>query len=451
MRRPAKILLAGVMLALPMLPPFSGAATSQSTVGSSGAPFQQNEYNDVTGPATLDVVTPETTAGVAASATGNGLSALVDYGSMAVFSAQTLTANPAVFGAPAPTISATGAANVSADIYGLGTVVTATTGNTVEAGNTAGAGALGDSGVSGTIDQTVGAGVSILSNNDITASLYPTDTVSVGDFTASSQAIANAISLYAVAGAADVTTNQSSSAIVDAESGSLLGGAEIQHTPGTAAFSSIAIDNNLTATGTTGSSQTLDITQTAAGGHVIGGQFLNVGNGQTIQGEAVATGNNVSASNEGSDLNVTNVQTNHTDFTQAMSVVTGYEFGSGQSTAMGVGNSVMAANQGPSTELSSTQTNSSDVTAYAEFSGGNTVGLPTYDAVASSTAIGNAATAFACTDCGGVINISGSQTNSNSVTATTLVNFSGASNAQSVSATATAVGNNATFYVTRPK
>ena len=71
-----------------------------------------------------------------------------------------------------------------------------------------------------------------------------------------------------------------------------------------------------------------------------------------------------------------------------------------------------------------------------------------YDATSSATAMGNAATAFACSDCGGAINITNSQTNSGGVSAVSTLSITGAN--RSVTGVATAVGNNATFYVSKP-
>jgi hypothetical protein len=159
--------------------------------------------------------------------------------------------------------------------------------------------------------------------------------------------------------------------------------------------------------------------------------------------------NNFSASNDSGDLNVTSSQTNNS-YTQADTALGSYEFGTADALSSGVGNSLLAANYGPTTELSNNQTNNAEVSSTATFSGGNSSSdSPSYDASASSSAIGNGATAFACSNCGGVIDIGSTQTNTNTINANSLVDITGSN--RNVSATATAVGNSASFYVSKPK
>lgn len=62
--------------------------------------------------------------------------------------------------------------------------------------------------------------------------------------------------------------------------------------------------------------------------------------------------------------------------------------------------------------------------------------------------MGNAVTGFACSDCNGTLAVTNSQTNSVALSATSQIDVA-ASN-RSVTGTATAVGNNATFYVSKP-
>lgn len=411
-----------------MLPPFSGAATSQSTIS-----HVQIDSGDVFATQTLNVDDTAGPTSAVGTATGNGVTAAVVTGSLNVQLGQTMSG----------ATRAQTTLNVGTYAGGLTTMVTAATANTAEVDS------LGGGGLTGAVTQ-VANGASVSAENDFTASAaLPTDpTVGVANVTASAQAIANSVSIGVIGGSTNMSVSQSSTTSVDGESGSAppVGGATVQHTSGTASFSSIAVNNNVTATGTSGANQTLNVTQTATGDHTIAGQFLNVGSGQTVQGEAAASANNISASNESGDLNVTSNQSNAT-YTQADSVVTAYEFGSAQSTASGVGNSLMAANYGPSTELSSNQSNNAEVDSSASFTGGNTNG-GSYDAATSATAVGNAVTAFSCSDCGGVINVGSTQTNTNTISATATTELTGST--RSISSTATAVGNNATFYVSQP-
>jgi hypothetical protein len=427
------------MLLAPMLPPLSGVATSQSTVLNG-----QVELGDVTSHQVLNVVDVSGATSAVASATGNSLLVGTEVGSIDV-----QPANPAQ---PIQTMSgATRAWNqLTVDTYAGGptTMLAAATGNTLEA-DISGGGAL-----TGTFSQ-LSNGASVIGTNDFSATAAgPTDpVVMVGDVSATAQAIANSITLGNTGSLLGVTTSQTSSALVDAVNESSPGlGALLQDTTGTASFTSIAVNNNLTAVGaasdTAGSSQTINATQSTTD-QTKAGQVLNADDGQTLIGVATATANNISASNQSGDLNLTSVQTNGA-FTQGDSVVTAVAFGTAQVTGSGVGNSVMAANVGPSTELSNVQVNNGEVQGNASFTGGSSDPTQTsYDLTVSSTAFGNAATAFACSDCGGVINVGNSQTNANTIAATSLVDLNGPN--RSVTSTATAVGNNASFYVTKPK
>ncbi|MBV9510236.1 MAG: holdfast anchor protein HfaD, partial [Caulobacteraceae bacterium] len=184
--------------------------------------------------------------------------------------------------------------------------------------------------------------------------------------------------------------------------------------------------------------------QTMSGGVTQAGEYADFGNVQTAQSSASAVANNISTTNENGGLSLTDTQ-NNSAYVQAQSQVTAYDYGSAQASAYGVGNSVLAGDYGSPTTLDNTQTNSGDgVSASASFSSTGNVG---YDASASATAMGNAVTGYACSSCGGVINVANSQTNSAGVDAAS--SLSVAPN-RSVSGVATAVGNSATFYVSKP-
>jgi hypothetical protein len=97
--------------------------------------------------------------------------------------------------------------------------------------------------------------------------------------------------------------------------------------------------------------------------------------------------------------------------------------------------------------LNNTQVNTGGIEASASFTGDNG-----FDASSSATAMGNAVIGFACSQCGGVINVTNSQTTSGggveAVSSTTVTNING--NNRSTSGISTAVGNSATFYVSKP-
>ncbi len=93
--------------------------------------------------------------------------------------------------------------------------------------------------------------------------------------------------------------------------------------------------------------------------------------------------------------------------------------------------------------MNNTQTNSGGVEVIAS-SGGSSG----YDLASSATAMGNAVTGYACSACGGVMSVGNSQTNAADLSARSGISFDGA--ARSATSTATAVGNTATFYVSKP-
>ena len=74
-----------------------------------------------------------------------------------------------------------------------------------------------------------------------------------------------------------------------------------------------------------------------------------------------------------------------------------------------------------------------------------------YDLSSNATAMGNAVTGYACSSCGGVMNVTSSQSNTADVGASAGIPYGGVAGAiRSATSTATAVGNTATFYVSKP-
>ncbi len=409
-----------------MLPPLSGVAISQSVV-------QQDQVllNDSLANQTINVVTVTGPVSSVATATGNSLTAATELGSLDIESTQSMPGNvTGNVSAVSHVLIGQSAGDVSS--------LAAATGNTIE-GDSDNGGAL-----TGNLTQSAAATWTVKSETDFQAPAAQATSATIA-----SQAIANSIGLNVTNADSNVTTSQTNSAHIDAEGGSEVdggSGATLDYTAGTVAYSTAAVANNLTGTGT-GSSQTLNVTQTANGDLVQAAGFINVGEGQTVQGDATATANNVAVINDTGPLVVANNQENDTNFTHAQSVATDFQFGTGQATALGVGNSVLAGNQGPSTELDNTQVNTGGIQAQASFTGDNG-----FDATSSATAMGNAAIGYACSQCGGVISVNNSQVTSGggveADSSTTLTNTAGS--ARSATGVATAVGNSATFYVSRP-
>jgi len=420
-----------------MLAPLSsvaGTSDQGSAVGGAGpnSPSPQVNLGDVFATQTLNVVSVSDSTSAVTTATGNSLLTGTDSGSLTGSFSQT---NGKVDGS-AGQVKATTYLNVAGG-SGVTNMVTAATGNTAEADASDGAVVVT------TFNQTAN-GAPIYAENDFFG-----PNANATSLTASAQAIANSVTLGTTSALTTSTVNQYSAAAVDARNDhNVVDSAILDYTAGPVTLTSTALANNITAAGVSGSSQYIVSAQTSDGDHVKAGIIAYADDAQTLFGQTTVSTNNVSISNESGDLNVTSSQTNNS-YTQADTALGAYEFGSADAVASGVGNALLAANYGPTTELNNSQTNNAEVSASASFSGGNSlVDQPSYDASANSSAIGNGATAFACSDCGGVINIASSQTNNNTVGATSLIDITGAN--RNVSGTATAVGNSASFYVTKP-
>jgi hypothetical protein len=400
-----------MVVAIPLLPLLGGVATSQSTIVNN-----QTQSGAVTSSQTLDVdtVTDQTTA--TTTSTGNTISGAVDGDALDVQSTQVLQSD----------VTADTVLNVNTQAGQAISLSTVSTGNAAEAD------AVDGGALTGNFSQDAGSGL-IRANTQVEGA-----SGQAGDGSATAAAYANTQGLGVEAGSINATVTQSSSATVEAD-----GGADLQYSPGSTTSSSVAVSNNITATGTNASSQTLVLNQSMTGDHTQATKFVAFGNGQTIDTSATASANNISISNDGGPLDVTASQDNE-GYVRAQSEATAYEFGSSTSTASGVGNSLIAAESGRSLVLSNTQTNSGAGIDVIASSGGNTG----YDLAATATAMGNAATGYACTLCGGTMSVTNSQTNAADVGARSSINVDG--QARSVTGVATAVGNSATFYVSKP-
>lgn len=303
---------------------------------------------------------------------------------------------------------------------------TAATGNDGEASN------LGGGALTGTFVQSADA-VSVTADTQHSAGLART-----GSFSSSTQAVANSQGLAAIDGSIDVTVDQTSAALTQADAGG-----ELQYTQGAATASAVGISNNLTSVGTGFSTQNLNISQVMTGPRTQASQSFAAGNAQEINGVATATANNITIDNEGSDLTVA-VNQDNASYVRGEVQLSSYEFGAGSSLASGVGNSVVVGNFGPSLTLNNTQVNNGGgVETIATFTGHNG-----YDSYSTATAVGNGVTGYACTDCGGRMTVTNNQTNRSNIGAASGTTITGSG--RSVTGVAAASGNTATFYVSSP-
>lgn len=315
--------------------------------------------------------------------------------------------------------------NVATRSGDVTSISTAATGNSAESN-------VEDTGLSGS---------SVQSANGVTVqafSRYAGPNASTGALSVSTQAVINSQGIGLTNATGDFTVSQDSDSNAFADNGVTL-----NYTDGVAVSSALATVNNVTATGLGFSNQTLDVTQVSTGTDASATSFTFAGNAQDITSQATATGNNLSSTNEGGVYNVTANQSNSSAI-YAESYLSSFQFGGATSNGYGVGNSVMAGQFGPEIVLDNTQVNTGGVSVLSTFVGDNG-----YDAYSSATAIGNAVTGFACSDCvPGRMSVNNSQTNSANIGATGSLSVTGAN--RQVNSVSSATGNTATFYVNRP-
>jgi hypothetical protein len=412
MARRAPILTAGTLITILTCAQPAAAISPQST-----ATNNQAQLANIVVDQSLNVVDVSDSTTLTAVATGNTFTGSSIVSNLDVQTTQSMTGSA----------SATGRVNVGSNSGASTVLSTNTTGNDSESN------VLGGAALTGTSTQTVGA-VNILALGE-----YNGPNAQTSNLANNVQAVANSQTYGLTAATSNVSTTQSSAAITQADAGLTLG-----YTEGTALISAVATSNNITAASAGTSSQTLNLTQSVTGQRTQATVNANAGNAQTIVGQADAIGNNISITNTTGPLNVVTNQ-NNVGYVQAQSVVTSYEFGTAQANAYGVGNSVMAGNQGQAVTIDNTQVNSGDgVVAQASFGSG----AGGYDSASSAIAMGNAITGYVCSTCGGKMTVTNRQTNSADVAATGVVNVTAAS--RTATATASATGNTASFYVSSP-
>lgn len=409
MRRRADILAATAMAVL--LAPCLAAA--QVTYQQSSVNNQQDLFADVLSTGTLNVVQANQTTSTS-TATGNGYSASASSGNLDVQSQQYVDAD----------VRATN--TVTVQDYSPVSMTSAATGNSGDITS------LGYGDVTGTISQSVENGRNVTASSILAAS-----TAEIGESNVQSQAFANSQGFSVVGGETRAQVNQASGGITEAYTeGRYRWGQEA------ATFAASAISNNVTAAGIEGADQGYSISQSMTGDRTQASVLAVAANAQEINGAATAVANNIAATNEYNPLQIHAEQTN-AGYVRAESDVYAFDFGAGTASAYGVGNSVVAGNLGADLDMNIDQSNTGAVQSFAKFEGNDG-----YDAYGSAVSIGNASTGYACSSCENAINVTNRQSNSNLVTASTTINIGGSN--RSVVGTASAVGNSATYYVSRP-
>lgn len=391
------------------------AGTSQAQTAS---PVINNQIQlgDVFATQTLNVVTVQEGVGAETVGTGNSAAASVVGTDMSITSNQTMAASA----------QATTTVNASAALGAASQINTTATGNQVNVYAEQGT-------VSGVLTQ-----IATYSPNVTAQGFVEAETATAGSLGVATTAVSNSASVNLVNGSAGVRVNQSSAADVLAD-----GGATVQYVSGAADVSGVAAGNSVALVGTNSSAARIATSQTNTSGLVQASQFTAYGNAQTARTTASASANVVGAVNDGPLLDVSSNQYNQA-YVRAQAEGSSYLFGEGTAEAYAVGNSVLAGDNGEAVVLDNVQVNTGGgVEAIASFTGQDG-----YDAYSRATAVANDVTGYACSACTGSMNVNNRQTNDADVGATSTTTINGS--ARSVNSTATAIGNNANFFVSRP-
>ena len=403
------------MAAGPVIALLCAAGTSQAQTPPSEVINNQIQLGDVFSTQTLDVVSVTEGVGAATTSTGNNLVGSTEGADLNITSNQTMAGS---------TISTT-TVNVTGEMGESSQINTTAIANNVEAGTTQGT-------MVGVYTQIATAAPEVTAIGMLEA-----DTAEAGDVGMATTAAVNSVSLGLTNGSAGVLVNQTSSASVLAD-----GGAVIGYVSGTSDVSGTAAGNTMSLVGTDSSAARAIVFQSNTATLTQASQFTAYGNVQTASTSASASGNVAATTNEGALLDLTSTQFNQS-YVRAQAESAAYQYGEGASTAYGVGNSVLAGNTGEAVVLENVQLNTGGgVEAIALFEG-----VDGYDGYARATAVGNDVTGYACATCFGQMTIDSRQTNSADVGATSTTTIGSGRVANSSS---TAVGNNASFYVTRP-
>jgi hypothetical protein len=372
----------------------------------------QTQSGDVTGTVNLNVTVDQLK--VTNSATGNSLAGGIEDSSGSLTSRQTMT----------------GATRADTTIVLNGESEGVIGSTTLARGNYLG---VSTDGATFALDAA-----QVATGDDVTARTVvqsPTGHMLAGGFVGTT-AVANSVALGGPSSSITGAVDQSAQTTVLAETV-----ADVQYIPAPADFSSQAVANAVQASTTGASHQDLTVRQTNAASTIEARTDVYVDNAWNLAGRANAGANQTVLYNAGGSLVAATDQTNQGRVRADSRVQTNLQ---GQTTvsARAVANEVIAGNQDIYLELDNTQLNTGGVEATA-----TSVGVSGYDTYVGAEAVGNSVTGYACSQCGGEINITNNQTNDGNVTATTNATI-GSGRAAVVGATA--VGNSATFYVSRP-
>ena len=412
MAKPARIRLAGTIAATALC---VAAATEAAAQDGTIVLNEQLQLGDVIAGQTLNVVDSQDQVTVGTSAQGNSASGAVYNGSITVQSDQTMQGD---------SVAATDI-TLGGDTYGE-----------VNATTQAGGNYLAVSAYDATL--TLDAAQSN------TGSLVSA-TTEVGDSNArlhagasvGASAISNTVALYGQGSVVSGTIDQSSSAVVRS-----FGRIESQYIPDEASVTSQAIVNAVAVNSDQTSGQDLSIVQSSTGDFIEAEASANAGNAWDLAARARATANQAVLYNEGGSVVNASDQQN-SSFVRASALTTAYDYGRAEAYARGAANELSVGNNDIYVEIDNSQFNSGGVDVIATFSGTNG-----YDVSVGADAVGNSVTGYACSECEGYLEARNTQTNAGDVSA--VANTTVAGSNRSVITGANAVGNSASFYVSRP-
>lgn len=376
---------------------------------------QQLQLGDVFAGQTLNVVDSGDQVTVQGSALGNSASGAVYNGSIIIQSDQTMQGDAV----------ATTDITLSGDTDGVVNATTQAGGNYL---------AVSAYGANLTLDAT-----QTTDNGLISA------TTEVGDSNArlhaggavGASAISNTVAVYGQTSLVSGTINQSSSALVRS-----FGRIESQYIPAEASVTSQAIVNAIAVNSDNSSGQDLSIAQRSFGSFIESEASANAGNAWDLAARARATANQAVLYNEGGSV-VTASDQRNSSFVRASALTTAYDYGRAEAYARGAANDLTVGNNDIYVEIDNTQFNTGGVDVVATFSGTNG-----YDVSVGADAVGNSVTGYACSQCDGYLEAANTQTNTGNVSAVANTTVTGSN--RSVITGANAVGNAASFYVSRP-
>lgn len=416
MAKPARIRLAGTIAATALCVAAATEAAAQTPPADGTIVLnEQLQLGDVFSHQTLNVVDAQEQVTVSTSAQGNSASGAVENGAITVQSDQDMRGD-----AVASTDMTMGG-----DTDGLVTATTQAGGNYL---------AVSAYDANLTVDATQSNTGALVS---ATSQLGDDDARLLGGAVINASAISNTVAMYGEGSTVGGTIDQSSSATVRAYNR-----IETQYIPAEASVSSQAIVNAIAMTSGQTSGQDLGIVQTSSGDVVEAEASANAGNAWDLAGRAHAAANQAVLYNEGGSVVTTSSQTNSA-FVRAAATTTAYDYGRAEAHAQGAANELSVGNNDIYVEIDNSQFNSGGVDVTATFSGTNG-----YDAYVGADAVGNSVTGYACSECEGYLEARNSQTNSGDISAT--ANTTVAGSGRAVITGANAVGNSASFYVSRP-